>query len=88
MSHPFKVSTSAYIQDDCPMQYRSDEDGVELILGSWRDGFELAFTTRSLANLIELATHALQHWNPDQRDPVTLADLTPVPSRSTANSPE
>lgn len=89
MTHPFTVSASAYIRDDCPMQYRSEEDGVELVLGSsYRDGFELTFTTQSMVNLVELVSHALQHWDPDQRDPVTLADLTAVPNRNPANSLE
>ncbi len=83
----FKVSTSAYIQDDCPMQYRSDEDGVDVVLGSCDDGVQLGFTRQSLANLIELANHAVDHGTTGRHHPVTLANLTSAPSRSMTNSP-
>lgn len=84
MNDQFTIRTSACIEDNCPMQYLSDEDDVDVVIGPCDDGVQLSFTRRSLANLIALANHAVHNGATNRNRPVTLANLTPPPSRSTS----
>ena len=75
--HDLSIDTSATIRGTCPAEYVVDGTLIEFSFGGDRDGFQFAFDTDALRNLMKLGSEALAEMEAPASTKSVPSDGTP-----------